>query len=81
MLVLRLLASAGESSAQTLEYHWPGLTESAARSAVERLAMRGLVDAAGWDSSGRRRTYALTAKGREVEAKLNVDDESEDGVS
>jgi len=78
-LVLRLLAAGegystqGAKSARNLSYDWPGLTESAAYSAVMRLADRGLVDAAGWEHDGGR-TYKLTAKGRGVEAELNRDE-------
>lgn len=71
VLVLRLLAS-GPKSVRTLSYDWPDLTESAARSAVNRLGDRGLVDMAGWDRNDGR-TFCLTARGREVEAALNVD--------
>lgn len=75
VLILRLLASIGEASAAELERNWPGLTESAARNAVLRLGDRGLVDLAGWDWDGAgrghgQRTYSLTERGREVEAKL-----------
>jgi DNA-binding HxlR family transcriptional regulator len=75
ILVLRLLAD-NAKSARHLSYDWPGLTESAARSAVSRLADRGLVDMAGWDVRDGR-TYCLTARGAEVERGLNEDAESE----
>jgi DNA-binding HxlR family transcriptional regulator len=68
ILVLRLLAD-GEKDCRHLEYDWPGLTESAARSAIGRLADRGLVDVAGWKEG--RRTYCLTPHGRQIEAALN----------
>lgn len=69
VLVLRLLA-AGEhpKSAAKLAYDWPGLTESAARSALGRLGDRGLVDAAGFD--GEARTFSLTEKGILLEREL-----------
>lgn len=70
-LVLQLLASGdGPKSARHLEYDWPGLTESAARSALDRLGMRGLVDMAGWDRRDGR-TYCLTERGSQVERELN----------
>jgi DNA-binding PadR family transcriptional regulator len=75
-LVLRLLADRPKSI-QHLGYDWPGLTESAAYSAVMRLADRGLVDVAGWDDYDRR-TYRLTEKGAEVEAGLNVSVETDE---
>jgi DNA-binding HxlR family transcriptional regulator len=70
-LVLRLLAS-GSKSARHLAYDWPGLTESAAHSAVRRLGDRGLVDVAGWDNRDGR-TYCLTERGAAVERSLNAD--------
>lgn len=70
ILVLRLLAS-GSKSVRHLAYDWPGLTESAARGAVMRLADRALVDVAGWDDYNGR-TYFLTERGRAVEAALSV---------
>jgi DNA-binding PadR family transcriptional regulator len=72
VLVLRLLASSdsGEKDCRELEYDWPSLTESAAYGAIQRLGNRGLVDVAGWKEN--RRTYKLTDRGREVEAKLNA---------
>lgn len=75
ILVLRLLAE-DSKSAQHLAYDWPGLTESSARSAILRLAHRGLVDMAGFD--GMRRTYCLTEKGAATERSLNVGVEDED---
>jgi hypothetical protein len=68
VLVLRLLAG-GEKDCRHLEYDWPGLTESAARSAIGRLGDRGLVDVAGWKEG--RRTFCLTSRGRQIEAALN----------
>lgn len=65
-IVLMLLAN-GSRSAQHMAYDHPALTESSARSAVMRLAQRGLADLAGWDDS-EHRTYTLTEKGRELEA-------------
>lgn len=77
VLVLRLLAS-GSKSASYLAYDHPALTESSARSAVMRLAGRGLADVAGWDDY-ERRTYCLTTKGAEVERNLNAADDEEAG--
>lgn len=68
ILVLHLLAQDAKSI-RTLGYDWPGLTESAARSAVNRLGDRRLVDAVGRDDYDHR-TYGLTDRGREVEAAL-----------
>jgi predicted ArsR family transcriptional regulator len=79
-LVLHLLASTGEASAWDLAYHWPGLTESAAGSAVNRLAGRGLVDLGRGDWSRGRfsRTFVLTSEGRSVESSLLGDWEAEE---
>lgn len=76
-LVLHLLADRPKSI-RTLAYDWPGLTESCVRSAVDRLAMRGLVDLA--DRQGERgRMFTLTAKGAEIERGLIVDEDDFDG--
>lgn len=75
-LVLALLAEQSKS-AQRLAYDHPALTESSARSAVMRLAQRGLADMAGWDDSDRR-TYCLTDKGRALERSLNIDIEDDE---
>lgn len=72
-LVLQLLASRGGSTVVELAFSWPSLSESSARSAAERLASRGLVDAVGWDVVGGRR-YGLT----EVERDLTGLDEDTD---
>lgn len=75
-LVLSLLAS-GPKTCAHLAYDWPGLTESAARGAVLRLADRHLVDAAGWKPDGGR-IYKLTERGRAVEAELvGIEDEED----
>lgn len=68
VLVLHLLADEAKSI-RNLAYDWPDLTESAARGAVERLGLRGLVDAAGRDDYDRQ-TFRLTGRGREVERRL-----------
>lgn len=67
-LVLHLLALQPKSI-RTLAYDWPGLTESAARSAVERLGLRGLVDVTGRHGEAGR-VFTLTAKGAAVERDL-----------
>lgn len=66
-LVLHLLAESSKS-AQHLCHDWPGLTTGGARAAVNRLAMRGLVDATGWDENQRK--YGLTDEGLAVERSL-----------
>jgi DNA-binding PadR family transcriptional regulator len=66
-LVLLLLAEEAKDC-RRLAYDWPNLSESAAYSAVQRLAERGLVDMAGWKEN--RRTYCLTRRGQEVEQTL-----------
>lgn len=76
ILVLRLLASAGPCSAPQLSNHWPSLSDSAASAAVNRLASRGLVDAAGFRDNAR--TYRLTETGRAVEQHLNDGEEATD---
>lgn len=67
ILVLHLLAD-GPKTVRTLGYDWPGLTDSAARSAVNRLGDRSLVDATGWDGAGRM--YGLTECGEAVERSI-----------
>lgn len=76
--VLHLLAIAPRT-ARHIEYDHFGLTESAARSAIGRLEQRKLVEAVGWDDSGRRRMYGLTDRGRAVEAALDVQIGEDDG--
>lgn len=72
-LVLHLLAEEANKDCRHLAYDWPSLTESAAYGAIRRLSNRRLVDAAGWKEN--RRTYCLTARGREVEQTLLEEDE------
>lgn len=71
-LVLHLLASQSPCTARELSYHWPSLSESAAMSAVNRLADRGLVDMGPGDWSRGRfaRSFVLTRAGAEVERAL-----------
>ncbi len=75
-LVLALLAN-GPKSVRHLAYDHPALTESAARSAVMRLAVRGLADVAGWDDYNAR-TYKLTDNGHELERTLNHEPSDDD---
>lgn len=69
VLVLQLLAG-GAKSVRELAYHWPSLTESSARSALERLGDKRLVDVAGFESGTTRRQFCLTARGADVERRL-----------
>ncbi len=70
-LVLHLIAAHSQApSIRDLAYDWPSLTESAARSAVNRLGDRRLVDVAGFHAGTNTRTYKLTALGRQVEVEL-----------
>lgn len=61
--ILTSLAS-GPRSAVHLAYDWPWITEAGARSAIERLGRRSLVDVAGFD--GQARTFKVTDKGLDV---------------
>jgi DNA-binding MarR family transcriptional regulator len=74
-LVLQLLALNQPCSASELARHWygGGLTESAAGSAVSRLADRGLIDLGPGEWTGGRfsRTYVLTERGVAVERQVS----------
>ena len=70
-LVLHLIAQHSQApTIRDLSYDWPGLTESAARSAVDRLADRRLIDVAGFAAADNARTYKLTERGRAIELAL-----------
>lgn len=70
--VLHVLASRGKSSVVDRGAFYPLAVEQV-RAAIASLADRGLVDVAGFErGSGSRevRTYALTARGRELERSM-----------
>lgn len=71
-LVLHLLALQSPCTSRELSYHWPSLSQSAANSAIERLANRGLVDLGPGDFSRGHfcRSYVLTQRGTEAESLL-----------
>jgi DNA-binding MarR family transcriptional regulator len=72
-LVLHILADQSPCTARDLAYHWPSLSESAAMSAIDRLAARGLVDLGPGEFShaGRfRRSFVLTERGVATERGL-----------
>lgn len=79
-LVLRILAGNAPCTARDLSYHWPTLSESAAMSAINRLADRGLVDMGPGDFSRGRfaRSFVLTDTGASVEAGLNIPEWEDD---
>lgn len=77
-LVLNLLAINAEQTVRDLARNWPTLTESSARSAVNRLGDRGLVDFAGWSPYRDARTFSLTDRGRAVADTLVPPDEDDD---
>jgi DNA-binding PadR family transcriptional regulator len=79
---LLYLLSSRPKSARDIEYDGFGFTEASARGCIYRLARRGLVDVAGFDSSTSppRRTYGLTNKGSDLllavdwqESNLRID--------
>lgn len=77
--MLRLLSLGSRpKSIRDLAYDWPGLSESAARGAINRLGDRGLVDAADFDPIYDARRYSLTAKGERAVAALDPDPDFEE---
>lgn len=81
VLVLQLLAN-GAKTCRTLGYDWPSLTEESARSTVDRLGGRGLVDAVRFEPGSGAREFGLTELGEGVEravSQLDPLDEEDDG--
>lgn len=65
-----------DRSVGTLSMDWPWISESGARSALNRLYKRGLVEPARW--SGREREWSITRRGTELLDQLGaVEDEAE----
>jgi DNA-binding HxlR family transcriptional regulator len=77
VLVLQLLAN-GPKSVRTIASDGFGISESSARSTLERLGRRGLVDR---KYSYRELEYHLTSEGAEVEQTLSGLDEDEEDVA
>jgi predicted ArsR family transcriptional regulator len=78
-LVLMLLAENSKSVEDMVYDHFPGLGESAIRSAISSLERRGMVDVFTVEPSGRTgrmvRSYSLTRRGHEALNTIVTDDE------
>jgi predicted DNA-binding transcriptional regulator len=74
IVVLHLLAMNSHTIAE-LERSWPGITRSSARSAVDGLAGRGLVDVCDRKSGDMGRRFALTSRGVAAEREMLEDGE------